>query len=647
MSGSISPSAATQLFRLPAVAGQRIVAEAIGGTSGWYWRLFGPQGEWIAESSSNFVAALPYDGEYVLAVQADGASDPLDFEFRIRSAVTNSFPLTLGEEISGSIDEQGEWDVYEFEGLAGLQVYYDALQSNYSDNVFVELLSPGGWQIWSSNASQNSWNPITLSESGTYQLRFSGPTVLSGYQFRLLDMAATEELIIGQTVAGILSPAQETPIYRVQLSAGQHLAFDQVAGTAPLIFTLFDPVANWTVGTGRGYFEMRSSDDREYFLLVQGDGFTDPLSYEIKVGLVETNSLPLTIGQQINGVLDQVGRQYIYTFNGVTGQRIFFDSLKSDYAENAFVELSSPGGWQLGTQNVSSDGWPLTLPETGQYVLRISGSVNSSEYSFRLVDLSEAVEVASDQTIAGSLSPAAETGLYRLTATSGQRFIIDRTAGTGAFTWILYGPQGEWNSSSNGFFDFTIPYDGEYILALSGDRAMDSVDYEFQIVAPQLVYGEVTVNNEISGTIETVGQSYIYSFEGVAGQWIFFDALDSVYDDVQVALYTPSGWLQYTNRADVDSWPILLPETGQYEFRISGAVTNGYDFRILDASTAPEIVFEQTISGNLTPLHGAALYRLQGAAGQKLAFKQTGGTGDWTWEQPRLHVGRRHADHGR
>ncbi|MEO8428922.1 MAG: PA14 domain-containing protein, partial [Verrucomicrobiota bacterium] len=134
-----------------------------------------------------------------------------------------------------------------------------------------------------------------------------------------------------------------------------------------------------------------------------------------------------------------------------------------------------------------------------------------------------------------------------------------------------------------------------------------------------LVFGST-----ISGTISEPGEEDAFTFTGALGQRVYYDALDTNFDPIQVRLVSPSGAIAYplNGNSDSDIGPFSLVEAGPYTLSISGSgsAVGDYSFRLDDLAAAPPLNFGATISGNLSPRSEADLYQLSGKLGQRLHF---------------------------
>ena len=93
--------------------------------------------------------------------------------------------LTIGETVEGSIDNVGDSIVYSFDGTVGQKLIYDGISGNSA--IDTRLISPSGENVfdfytktWDNLDVSDDINPVTLEETGTYQLIVSGNDHITG-----------------------------------------------------------------------------------------------------------------------------------------------------------------------------------------------------------------------------------------------------------------------------------------------------------------------------------------------------------------------------------------------------------------------------------------------------------------------------------
>ncbi len=188
--------------------------------------------------------------------------------------------------------------------------------------------------------------------------------------------------------------------------------------------------------------------DGTYTLLIEGDPYdTGTTDYSFTVQPVPTPvPTPLTLGATVSGDIATAGRQDLYTFTLAADTLAAFDDLITD--SNLLWSLVGPAGQIVSNLNFpysdSFNGSPYLLP-AGDYQLTVSASGDATgAYSFRLLDLGDAVPLPPGVQVDGTLDPANETQAYRFTAAAGDKFYFDSlSSNTQNASWQLVDPHGE------------------------------------------------------------------------------------------------------------------------------------------------------------------------------------------------------------
>src|SRR5678815_12329 len=144
-----------------------------------------------------------------------------------------------------------------------------------------------------------------------------------------------------------------------------------------------------------------------------------------------------------------------------------------------------------------------------------------------------------------------------------------------------------------------------------------------QYRAPAAPPANLVLGSTISGTIGEPGEEDAFTFTGTLGQRLYYDALDTTFDPIQVRLVGPSGAIVYLNgNSDTDVGPFSLVEAGQYTLSItgSGSTVGAYSFRLDDLAAAAPLNLGGAIGGDLSPRSEADLYQFNGKLGQRLHF---------------------------
>ena len=217
---------------------------------------------------------------------------PINYEFQVVTSTVTTTALTLGNDVTSTISEPGEQDIYTFSGTSGQRLFYDALITG-TFSINAELLSPSGERVFFINSS-NDINVINLTETGTYQLIIDGNGDTTGdYSFRLSDMATAALLEFDTSITGELIPGLETDLFRFIGVQGQQLFFDGISGSSAF-WSLLGPGGQLiTNNLLTSNFEVELPGDGEYVLVLDGNNSSAPINYEFQVITPETTIMPL------------------------------------------------------------------------------------------------------------------------------------------------------------------------------------------------------------------------------------------------------------------------------------------------------------------------------------------------------------------
>lgn len=377
------------------------------------------------------------------------------------------------------------------------------------------------------------------------------------------------------------------------------------------------------------------------------------------------------------GVIAAGANTDTYTFQGVQGQAVFFEevSVSSAFAGWLIWDLKSPGNTTVFSEYFpgSSPG-RFVLPETGTYTLRVRvGTDNPAyvgNYSFRLreipnqapirITMDTIVTTNQPQPGAGYLEVPGALDDYVFHGDQGQlvyfeevnaasafegylRFEVKAPSGTRLFLDYVGGPQTGRRA---------LPETGDYQMLVYSGRAdiRDVGGYALRLraIPPDPTYpiaiGQTVSFNQPSagaGQIDIPGAQDFYTFQGQAGQNVYFEQLSA---DASL-----QGWLAWECKspsgANVFSSAYfgtsvvgrkVLPESGTYRIRCYVGSNDPqhlgkYSFQLKAIDDSSYALQLGTIVANGTPAAGAGrieaagsqdLYTFSGNAGQRVVFKQ-------------------------
>jgi hypothetical protein len=449
----------------------------------------------------------------------------------------------------------------------------------------------------------------------------------------------TLPLTLGNTVTGNIAQPGEKHLYTFTGTPGERIYYDTLDRDGESINArLLSPTGTviWEVNESTDVGPTVLTANGTYTLVLDGNGATvGDFSFRV-LNLASATAMTLTA--DINGSLSPRSETDLYQFNGTKGQRITFDSI-SVTGNDAAWRLVGPANETLVQGSIQTDLSSVTLPETGVMTLLIEGTAENVaplNYRVRLADASDVPVAASglNVVINGTLT----AGLPKTNTFNGPAGLwiyfdtLDRTS---------FGATVEIHDSANNLFQNLGAYQdaGPFVLPVSGTYSVitkGTGPYNFRILDLAANSVALTLGAEIQKPLDPAYKTDVYRFNGTSGQRLFYDALENNNDPVYIRLLAPDlTWTINNPNSDSDSpAPVTLALAGTYYFFVESQVAapTDYHFRLVDASSAPVVPLDTSITGTLTPGLGATLYRVAGNIGQLLFFDGSVGNsgGNWT-----------------
>jgi hypothetical protein len=623
------------VYRITGVVGEQLYFNAKSVSAGGdYWTLYDAKNTPVAGTSlgNDFEFTFTYPGNYALVLAGGGNSVSYSNQVSTFSYATNA--LTLDVAVTNSIVNPGDQVFYTFTGTAGQRIYYDALNPA-TPSINATLISPTGVTFSLGNASYDH-GPMSLTESGTYLLQFDGSGDTVGpIAFEVLDAGVQPPLPLDTNLSGMLA-ANTTSVYQLAGTKGQHLYFDaQQVDASGGYWNLYDPNNNYISGANLASdFEVTLPVQGKYLLVIAAGSV--PIDFTNQVNTFSYRTNALTLGVAVTNSIGHPGDQVVYTFTATAGQRVFYDALNPNYP-SIIATLVSPSGVTVFYQgNASYDMGPATLQESGVYRLVFDGSGDTvGGINYALLDVESQPALPLNIDLVGTL-PANASKLYQLAGTNGEQLYFNsKGVSVGSASWTLYGPNDAYVSgaSLNGDFAVTLPYSGTYAAVLSAGSV--SVDYSNQVNTFSFQTNALVMGAKTTSTILNPGDQFSYTFNGTAGQRLYYDSRQTNYMNAYVTLIAPGGGTVFYANASYDLGPITLTQSGVYTLVINGAgdQTGTVSFSLLDLAAASPVTLSTTITDSLTDLTETRLYRFAGTAGQRVNLQGSGPLGSYvTWE---------------
>lgn len=633
---------ASQQFQFNAPAGRVVYFDSLAQNFNVSYSVTSPSSSYVTSGSlggDSGPVVLPSDGLYTLTLTNTSGSSQ-NYSFRLLDLATAATPYAVGSPVNNATATGFGADVYTFSGTVGQTLVYDGLADSSNGSMAYYVIGPGGNTVYSGQTQYDSTNPlILLSEAGTYYLIQSNTqNAASTYGYRLLDTAAGTSLSLNAPVTDTLTPGGSANVYRLSGNAGQRVLVSFTAGSGSSYYlygTTGNLVSSNSVYAG-SFINATLPVGGTYVLIVGGDPHNaTPVTYTFQASTPAVNNRGnIALGNNVAGNIASPGQVDQYSIVGTAGQSVYFDGMTGDAAGQLFVHVLTPSGDNLFSYYPAYDQGPYTLSETGTYTITVSASNNgpaTGTYSFRLLDVASAPVLSLNTPTGSTLTPGTSTQLYAFSRTAGQTIFFNTLSGSGGSVY-LYDPNGRVVDSTGlgGYFQFTIPLTGNYLLALQGSDVNNPVAYNIELFDAPTNTLSYTPGTTATGIINTPGQADHYTFTGTAGQQLYLDGITG--SNLLAVLTAPSGSADGVSYSYLysDNGPFTLAESGTFTLTVSGntgPTTGAYSFRLADVASAQALAFNTPAGGTLTPGTSTQLYAVSGTAGQTVFFNTISGSG--------------------
>ena len=597
-------------------------------------RLYNPDGSSIFSNyyiqNSNRILQLQQTGTYSL--EAYGSSNNYRFGLIDLKAAPN-LDTNTPTDITLSARET---KAYQFTGSVGQQLWFDS-QSTTNVSYNLRIYNASGRQV---GGNGRDVGLVTLEADGQYYAVIeSSSTTDSTINFQLLDATNATPVELDTEITGNSGASgYETQVYTFNGDAGQRIYIDERASTSYGYYYLYD-------SAGKLVNSNRLNYSHEYYELVTTGDYTLVVSaqranndYTIDLVTSEVIVSDYLVGDTVTAQIAEPGSENVYTFAGIFGQQLWFDSLATSSINAA---LYAPSGKRVWSQSSGGDRAITNLDETGTYRLVLDGSYKTTgAYSFRMLDIADvAISTNLDTVITGDFGDSTrETQIYRFSGNEGQPIYLDRTVGYYYNYYSVYDLNGTRIFSKQLSDDLEIsklPKDGEYLLVLEGKGySGNNNNYSLEIVTPEIITTPYQIGTVIEADISEAGEKDFYTFEGAKGQKLLFDNLGTA-SSTNFQLFAPSGRNVLNGTLNSTDYWDNLDETGTYTLVVDGAgdTTNSYSFRLSNyQEIATGIELDTTITGDFgTSLRETDVYAFEGDEGQYLYLDRTAGSYYNSW----------------
>ncbi len=236
-------------------------------------------------------------------------------------------------------------------------------------------------------------------------------------------------------------------------------------------------------------------------------------TYEPRV-LLSADLLPIA------GAIDAPGEQDRYAITVAAPARVSFDSLTdNDLSWRLEGREGVVASGELDTADAKGRSGPPTIDLLqGRYTLTVEGVGGvTGDYSLRLLDLADAVEVTSGESVSATLDQGNDTRVFAVDARAGDTLFLDVAdeMERSAAHWSVLDPTGvAIDDEDLRDLDVTLGVSGRYTVLLEGaiDRTTPA-EIAFTLTLGREQSFTHALGAPATGTIATVGERHVHAFD--------------------------------------------------------------------------------------------------------------------------------------
>ncbi len=584
VTGALANPGDTATYTFKADVGQNLYFDGLNSNgNGLSAELTNPNGTVIFDSGMASDAGpytLKYGGLYSLVISGSGASTG-SYDFNLSD--TSSAPtIAINTPVNDTLATGASTNFYQFSGTAGESLYFQA-QNNSGSYYYLSWALYGSGSEQLASAYYFTDFTATLPYTGTYLLKVSGDnyaTSAISYGFEAFEpVNSTGALTLGQEVIGTMANPGDTTTYSFKADVGQNLYFNGLNSNGNGLS------AELTNPNGTVIFDSGMASDAGpytlkygglYSLVISGSGASTG-SYDFN--LSDTSSAPsIAINTPVNDTLATGASTNFYQFSGTAGESVYFQVQNNSavYYDLSWA-LYGSGSEQLASAYYFTD-FTATLPYTGTYLLKVSGSnyaTSAISYGFEAFEtVNSTGALTLGQEVIGTVANPGDTTTYTFKADVGQNLYFDGLNSNGnGLSAELTNPNGTVIFDSGMASDagpYTLKYGGLYSLVVSGSGASTG-SYDFNLSDTSSA-PTIATNTPVNDTLATGASTNFYQFSGTAGESLYFQAQNNSgsYYYLSWALYG-SGSEQLASAYYFTDFTATLPYTGTYLLKVSGS----------------------------------------------------------------------------
>jgi len=333
--------------------------------------------------------------------------------------------------LNGALTQPGDEAIYTYNGTAGEQLYFDVLDTN--SNIEFQLVSPTGYVI--DSAYYYSYSaPITLTETGTYQIIVSSPYStdnVGSYNLNILRLDNSPNLQFATTVTSSLSSGLAVNAYQFAGTKGQRIQFHSLLPVNYSAYWELYGTNNQLIGSaylGQD-FTVTLPNSGEYYLTIKGN-YSSSTSIAYSFAANDVSDAPVSqsssfFGVTQSGTLAANTTSSPITFAANAGQLIIINS--QNQSSPITISIADPSNTVIYNGYAYYNSGAYVLPRSGNYTLTLTNNTSSAgSYNFQVLDIdtsSTAYTLGTEES--GTLNSSLGMQIFSFTGAVGQNLYYD------------------------------------------------------------------------------------------------------------------------------------------------------------------------------------------------------------------------------
>lgn len=385
--------------------------------------------------------------------------------------------ITIGSPVVDQLTNAGEIDEYNFTGIGGDRLYFDAQQGAGNHALIWTLKDPAGNEVFSKNFVDPT-DAIQLTTTGVYTLSIQDSQLRNNVDYGFQIFAVPEPVSQDYRRGQLAFDTIVSPGYISQFSFdgfnGDRLYFDAKLGSGNHDFTwrLFAPDGSLLFSdrfTNRDPQLLTQSGLYSLEIIGQQDN-TGDFSFAV-YDVPDTPLIPVELDRLVSGAFDVPGASAVYTFSADAGQTLYFENGKGFETSGYYWNVQDSAGHVIaGSANGNfQDIGPVVMADSAIYHLFLDARGDSTgPYSFQIHTVPDDPaerNISLDEFIYGALKIPGSGQNYRIGGNAGETVYLHILENDAGAQLSMTAPNGEilFNRQTRGR-SIELPQDGDYRL---------------------------------------------------------------------------------------------------------------------------------------------------------------------------------------